>query len=847
MIEESQVVRAAVSRLLEAGAVGVDLIAAVFDGTKFAPYEGYLFDYKAKWPDTKPELRKLVRHVAAFHNVFGGYIFFGVDEVEAETTFLPGLADQPKTDAKQFKDLIREHLSSPIEIALRTHEIMVVGATRHICVLHIPKRARDAEPVTVRRGATENGKKLLEENAVYLREGDNSIPASQPEHWKTVFGARANPYLGAVTVVTPLESNLPDRSIIYREFVGRSDELAELWSWFNDDFSRVRVLAGEGGLGKTSIAYEFARDVCRTAPMNFECVVWLTAKQRQFRAMKDTYEELGLETFDDVPSMLRQIGARLCLTDEELNDTPDSQLPRLVKSAAGRIVALVVVDDLDSLQPDEQRRAIEVCQQFAGAQSRFLFTTRNNITASAASSIEIRGFDQDELARFASSWCERLKIPALSAKDLEHLMKTTGGSPLFVESVLRLLRAGMPIAEALKEWRNHLGLEVRNAALKREVLQLRLEAKKMLVIIATLGSCSFAEVKDILGFSDTTMVDAATDLQTLFLIDSPQIAGTPRYAISSTTRQLVRSLGKEVLPEYDALVKKVHASKYRSVVNDKVAPLRSVAAAINQAMAQIAEGTPDRAVKTVDEVNARLGDRNADLLSVRARALAAMSNTSTGDIRRAFERAYDAGQRKDIFFDHWYKTEIAATSFDGAIGVVDRALKSDAGNSVYWLSRRIDARALAVQRHQANDAEHAAIQVRSALADIRDMRAAAVASKQPLTIESARRYAETFSDLQWGITRPSGALQKWLDTISTQLECIELGDQRVDTYLRLAVAFLGLWKSAPANSESAQSLLDQQLRLVQERFKRVPPWVANHAKFKVARRDLDALKRSEGR
>lgn len=839
MIEASQVVRATVSRLIEAGSLGEEIVEAVFDGIRFAPYEGYLFDYKAKWPDTKSELKKLVRHVAAFHNVFGGYIFFGIDEVESETLFVPVLTDEPKTDAKQFKDLIREHLSAPIEITLRTHEIKAVEATRHICVLHIPKRARDAEPVTVRRGATENDKKLLEENAVYLRDGDNSIPASHPVHWKTVFGARANPYLSAESTVTPLESNLPDRSIIYREFFGRSDELAELWSWFNDDFSRVRVLAGEGGLGKTSIAYEFASDVCRTAPMNFQCVVWITAKQRQFRALKDTYEELGLETFDDVPSMLRQIGVRLCLSDEELNDTPDSQLPRLVKMAAGEIVALVVVDDLDSLQPDEQRRAIEVCQQFAGAQSRFLFTTRNNVTASAASSIEIRGFDQAELADFTKSWCERLRLAPLSSKELEHLMRTTGGSPLFVESVLRLLRAGMPIADALKEWQNHLGLEVRNAALKREVLQLRLEARKMLVIIATLGSCSFAEVKDIVGFSNTTMVDAANDLRTLFLIDSPQIAGTPRYAISSTTRQLVRSLGREVLPEYDELVKKVHTSKYRSVVNDKAAPLRSVAAAINQAMAQIAGGTPDLAVKTVDEVNARLGDRNADLLSVRARALAAMQNTSPGDIRRAFEKAYDAGQRKDVFFDHWYKTEIASTSFDGAIGVVDRALKSDAGNSIYWLSRRIDARALAVQRHQANDPEHASAQVRNALADIKNMRAAAVSSKQPLTVEAARRYAETFSDLHWGIARPSGALEKWLDTITTQLECIDLGDRRIDTYLRLAVAFVGFWKAIPANSESAQSLLDQQLRVIKECYKRAPHWVAQDDNFKVARRDLE--------
>ena len=40
MIEASQVVRATVSRLIEAGSLGNEIIEAVFDGAKFAPYEG---------------------------------------------------------------------------------------------------------------------------------------------------------------------------------------------------------------------------------------------------------------------------------------------------------------------------------------------------------------------------------------------------------------------------------------------------------------------------------------------------------------------------------------------------------------------------------------------------------------------------------------------------------------------------------------------------------------------------------------------------------------------------------------------------------------------------------------
>lgn len=839
----SEQVKTKLSRLHETGSLGKDLVDAMFDGEEFAPYEGYIFDYKEVWPSSKHELKKTVRHIAAFHNVFGGYIFFGVREAKDESLFLPVAAADPQPDIKQLKDVLREHLSVPIEIAVRTHVLATKEGDKYLCALHIPKRAQDAEPVTVVRSALDDKQRhLLEEGAVYLRDGDNSIPATEARHWKTLYSARANPYMRVLaTTATPLEDNLPDRALIYREFVGRSDELAQLWRWFSDDFSKVRVLAGEGGLGKTSIAYEFASDVSRTAPLNFESVVWLTAKQRQFRGMTDSYDELGLEAFDSVDTMLRQIGDKLGLTTEEVRDAPEAQLLRLLKKAAATITALVVIDDLDSLDLDGQKRAIEICQQFAGSRTRFLFTTRNNVTASTSSSIEIRGFDGEQLAKFVNSWCERLKIKPLTSSELRSLHATTGGSPLFVESVLRLLKAGMPVHEALKQWKGHLGMEVRNAALKREVLQLHLEARKMLVIVSTLGSCSFAEVKTLLGFSDQTVVDAANGLQSLFLIDSPPIAKTPRYAIASTTRQLVQSLSTQIIPEYHELVKSVRAQRYRAVDDNKVAPLRSVAAAINQAMAQMAEGLFEDALKTIDEVNERLGGGNSDLLSVRARVLGKMPGTALTAVRKAFEDAYDAGQRKDVFFDHWFKAEIACASFDRAIEVADRALRGEAGTDVHWLMMRIEARRLSATRHVISDAEHAAAQVRAAFQDVRRIYELTQHDDGGISAENAQGFVESFADLHWQIVRPAGDLARWLDALERQLEAIELGDDRGDTYLRAAAALVGIYKSVSSRPDTVRSVFEKQLRRVLSVYRTAPHWVARDGQFKGARRELEAL------
>lgn len=839
----SEQARAAISRLSEVGSVGKEVVDAIFDGEEFAPYEGYLFDYKEIWPSSKIELKKTVRHIAAFHNVFGGYIFFGVQEAKAESSFVPVLSTDPDPDLKQLKDVLREHLSTPIEVAMRTHVLPTNAGDRYVCALHIPKRAQDLEPVTVVRGALDDkSRPILEEGAAYLRDGDNSIPADKSKHWRTIYGARKNPYLREYSVApTPLGDNLPDRSLIYRKFFGRDAELAELWRWFSDDFSKVRVLAGEGGLGKTSIAYEFASDVSRTAPLNFDSVVWLTAKQRQFRGLTDTYDELGLDTFDSIESMLRQIGESIGLTAAEVSDASESQLLRLVKRAASTITALVVIDDLDSLELDGQKRAIEICQQFSGSHTRFLFTTRNNVTASTASSIEIRGFDKEELALFANSWCERLKINALTTSELQGLHSVTGGSPLFVESVLRLLKAGMPVDEALKQWKGHLGVEVRNAALRREVMQLHLEARKMLVVVATLGSCSFAEVKTLLGFSDQTVIDAANGLQSLFLIDSPPIAKTPRYAVSSTTRLLVQSLGNAIIPEYGDLVKSVREKKYRHVDNNKTAPLRSVAAAINQAMAQMAENHFEDAVKTVNEVNERLGGSNSDLLSVRARALAKLSGTPVSTVRKAFEVAYDAGQRKEVFFDCWFNAEIASSSFDRAIEVIDRALKVEVGSKVNWLLMRLEARRRAAAQHVISDAEHAAAQVRSAYDDVRSIYELSRHDDDELARANALAFVERFADLHWQIMRPASDLARWLDALERQLDAIDLGDPRGDTYLRAAAALVGLKQSISSERDSARSVFEKQLRRVLTTYRMAPHWVARDAQFKGAQRELEVL------
>jgi hypothetical protein len=80
----------------------------------------------------------------------------------------------------------------------------------------------------------------------------------------------------------PLEDRLPPRESIVVKFSGREKEMEELWDWFNDPVSRRWALAGEGGKGKTALAYNFAFDVKMKAPAPFQIILWLSAKRRKF-------------------------------------------------------------------------------------------------------------------------------------------------------------------------------------------------------------------------------------------------------------------------------------------------------------------------------------------------------------------------------------------------------------------------------------------------------------------------------------------------------------------------------------------------------------------------------------
>ena len=168
---------------------------------------------------------------------------------------------------------------------------------------------------------------------------------------------------------------MPDRNFICPKFFGRDRIIEEIWKWLGESFVYAKVLAGDGGKGKTSIAYEFAQEVCRVKPYQLEKVIWLTAKSSQFVAEADRYVNVPETHFSCTESLLRAICSELAILDEETEGASVPLLKKILRAALALVPTLVVVDDVDSVEPEEQKGIIETAIQMASSQARFLLTT----------------------------------------------------------------------------------------------------------------------------------------------------------------------------------------------------------------------------------------------------------------------------------------------------------------------------------------------------------------------------------------------------------------------------------------------------------------------------------------
>lgn len=458
--------------------------------------------------------------------------------------------------------------------------------------------------------------------------------------------------------------HLPTQDSIYLEFVGRAGLLEQLDTCFREADNRRCLLAGDGGKGKSAAAYRFAQILAQN-PGRFKLVVWLSAKRRRF--------EEGKVVRIDSPDFTSTDDAvdRLLLEYDALQEDfkkPLAAKKELLLQYLDAYPAFIVADDIDTLLDDFDVVSL-FSHEIPHTQSAVLLTSRRDIPG--IRSFVVKGFEPKEAEEFVYSRRELYGLDAsvFTPAIVKEIVRVTDASPLYMDDLMRLGRV-IDIKKAITTWAEKRGDEARKYALQREMEKLSEDARKTLVAAAIPdGSVSFAELENVLAFSEDRLVAALSELQTLFLFPKPKVVeGEQRFEINLNTKKLVRLV--ESSSSFFARIE--HASKALRGQLPDVGPgiigalIRQAQLRLNAGRNQEAEAILLNAVEKYPQVG--------DLHSFLGYAYKRMDRIV--DARTQFAAALKLRcKRKDMFLQ-WLWMEMAEKEWSKAVSVADNALKA---------------------------------------------------------------------------------------------------------------------------------------------------------------------------
>ena len=568
-------------------------------------------------------------------------------------------------------DVLFPHIDGQSEAERRSQKQAVLGWARNIKVMRDPVTGHPGED-----DITEADAMLMLDSARRILKALRLDAAQEVQAWwDRVRYGESIPDIEDTEEVRRLEgSALPPREAIAPQFVGRLTELEALREWLIDHDSRSRFLAGDGGKGKTAIAYEFAVSTRDNPPEGLNIVIWLTAKARRFAVGSGI--EANDPDFCDLESALDGVLAAYGEIDLEQMDLAEKRKQCLL--FFNLLPALLVLDDVDSLEGSGVEAMNFFLINAASTPSKVLFTSRRTAHYGMESmTTQIEGFkvggpDGLDFVR------TRLNVFGLDPEQfptslVNRILEACDGSPLFIQDLLRLCKVGETPNAAIEKWMNDSGEEARRYALGREFEKLSDAARKVLLACSMYpGPASLPEIRVIADVSEHNCEEAITELQSLFLLPRPRlIDDVPRFAINGNTRRLVI----DVLGDSD-LASRISNSidNFRGDVQAGHGQRRRIGQHIRQAVSQTQLGEFEAAEATIQQALEAYPE-NADLHGQLGRIYKIWRPSArVTDARIRFSRAAELKCVKEDMYWHWAQMESRESEWTSAAMAAEKGL-----------------------------------------------------------------------------------------------------------------------------------------------------------------------------
>ncbi len=674
---------------VDALAINASVVSALIPNGSPFNYEAQLWDYKEKLPFQKSqpteddirayniEVCEIIKDIVAFHNAFGGYIVFGIKD-KGEDRISGCVGELNVTDLnKKIEGYTRENIECFYSVLpIPNRQDKKVG------ILLVPRRPDGATPVHfIKPGPQKaNGARCFNADT-YVRMRDECRPAAATsKDWKFLHSDRSPSSAGAQIKHRGISSRLPARDPDLIEFVGREDILAKLRGWLSDSRSPVRLVTGIGGLGKTSIAYRFCEEVADTQAGSIEWVLWFTAKQKTYSALRGQLVQTAKVDFSNLNELFIAILKSFSYEFEQQDEDPtSSELLERVVEAFSSYTCLVVIDDIDSLSPEDQREAVSaltaIAMRTVGREippTRILMTSRIDHGIAPTSVIKIGGLTREDFESHVANLCTVFLINNFNAHSVDMLFRATSGSPIFASSIVRLVRLGESLQNALDAWRGQEGEEVRRFAFEREIKLLDGVQSRLLYAVLLLGETSINDLSRVLDATAKVIRDRVSELQSYHLVSTGTKEGGDAVIFPPSDLAAVVDILRSHLGLQAEAIEKACARAHESSNEDN----RSIGLGIRRIVSLWDNSRNDEAYRIAQDLRAKF-PKSGDVANILGQALMKSSPPNYRDADREFETARQLGCKRPALVNDSIRTKTALGDWQGLFEFCRKLSSSD--------------------------------------------------------------------------------------------------------------------------------------------------------------------------
>lgn len=530
----------------------------------------------------------------------------------------------------------------------------------------------------------------LDAGTIYLRKGAEVLTAKGVDI-PFLYGERSTAFSEVDDIDVTVPSSLPPSPATIQEFVGRFASIERVITWLKTSRDPRLFLWGQGGSGKSTIAYECASLVAQagSALVNrfgkkIDRVIYISGKATYLDPHSGKIKNISSRDFDNALDVFKAILVLSEWTAPEMIDeySYDEALEELEQLFEIE-TQLIIIDDIDTLTTSNKDGGMEelfLTLSRAKSGTKVLYTQRGFPSFAPNAAVEVPGLNEAELRQFVTLCCKKFSVENPEEQDLLWISEHSEQRPLAIETIIGMRRITSSYGDAFRRWKENSS-EARVYLFNREYQQLSKEdrGRHLLAALSTFGTAqSFATLRDVLKFSVEQLEDAISETRDMFLTVKP---GSKRdgdqYSIGAATRLFIAETSQQ-LDRYASIEARVNHFKTQSQsIPPAFIPL------INRAKHNVEAGNPSDAIALLTKTDLPPAFKEYPVVqALLGQAYATLTPPNVLDARACFESAYTLGYKNYQMYIAWLNLEkVNRTELLNGISICKRVVNNEGFDS----------------------------------------------------------------------------------------------------------------------------------------------------------------------